>query len=94
MGLRRFHADIHARFNATNRAWSSSGERPRLDTNLPEDQIMNERNHTPAEANMHLIRKPKKPRWRPFVQFNIGHEYHDSWKHFLDIAYWNVELGE
>jgi hypothetical protein len=19
---------------------------------------------------------------------------HDSWKHFLDLAYWNVELGE
>lgn len=22
------------------------------------------------------------------------HAPHDSWKHFLDLAYWNVELGE
>jgi hypothetical protein len=24
----------------------------------------------------------------------LGMSYHDSWKHFLDLAYWNVELGE
>ena len=51
-------------------------------------------NHTPSECGMHLIRKPKKPKWRPFVQINFGVEYHDSWKHFLDLAYWNVELGD
>jgi hypothetical protein len=28
------------------------------------------------------------------VQVNFGVEYHDSWKHFLDLAYWNVELGD
>jgi hypothetical protein len=27
------------------------------------------------------------------VQVNLGIQ-HDSWKHFLDLAYWNVELGE
>ncbi len=51
-------------------------------------------NCTPQEAGMHLIRKPKKPKWRPFVQINLDLPYHDSWKHFLDLAYWNVELGE
>jgi 5-methylcytosine-specific restriction endonuclease McrA len=51
-------------------------------------------NRTPQEAGLHLIRKPKKPKWRPFVQINLGLPYHDSWKHFLDLAYWNVELGE
>lgn len=51
-------------------------------------------NRTPTECGMHLIRKPKKPKWRPFVQVNFGVEYHDSWKHFLDLAYWNVELGD
>ncbi len=51
-------------------------------------------NRTPQEAGMHLIRKPKRPKWQPFVQINIGFHHHDSWKHFLDIAYWNVELGE
>ncbi len=51
-------------------------------------------NRTPHEAGMQLIRKPKRPRWRPFVQINLELPYHDSWKHFLDLAYWNVELGE
>jgi len=51
-------------------------------------------NCTPQEAGMHLIRKPKRPKWRPFVQVNLGFHHHDSWKHFLDLAYWNVELGE
>jgi 5-methylcytosine-specific restriction endonuclease McrA len=51
-------------------------------------------NRTPSEAGMHLIRKPKKPKWRPFVQVNLHFQHHDSWKHFVDLAYWNVELGE
>ena len=51
-------------------------------------------NRTPQEAGMHLIRKPKRPKWRPFVQINFGVYHHDSWKHFVDLAYWNVELGE
>jgi len=51
-------------------------------------------NRTPLEAGLRLIRKPKRPKWRPFIQVNFGLEYHDSWKHFIDLAYWNVELGE
>lgn len=51
-------------------------------------------NRTPREAGMRLIRKPKRPKWRPFVQVNLAMSFHDSWKHFLDLAYWNVELGE
>ena len=51
-------------------------------------------NRTPTEAGLHLVRKPKRPKWRPFVQVNLGLHHHDSWRHFLDIAYWNVELGE
>ena len=43
---------------------------------------------------MRLIRKPKRPKWRPFVQINFTLHQHDSWKHFIDLAYWNVELGE
>jgi 5-methylcytosine-specific restriction endonuclease McrA len=49
-------------------------------------------NRTPQEAGMRLIRKPKRPRWRPFAQVNVTLEYDESWKHFLDVAYWNVEL--
>ena len=51
-------------------------------------------NRTPQEAALHLIRKPKRPKWRPFVQINFSLHRHDSWKHFIDLAYWNVELGE
>jgi 5-methylcytosine-specific restriction endonuclease McrA len=51
-------------------------------------------NRTPQEAGMRLIRKPKRPKWRPFLQINLSLNYHDSWKHFVDLAYWNVELGE
>jgi 5-methylcytosine-specific restriction endonuclease McrA len=50
-------------------------------------------NRTPAEAQMRLVRKPKRPKWRPFVQVSFGASIHDSWRHFLDVAYWNVELG-
>ncbi len=51
-------------------------------------------NHSPAEAGLRLVRKPKRPKWRPFVHVTPGSPVHDSWKHFLDVAYWNVELGE
>ncbi len=51
-------------------------------------------NKTPSEAGMRLVRKPKRPKWRPFVQVSFGAPMHESWKHFLDIAYWNVELGD
>ena len=51
-------------------------------------------NRTPREASMRLIRQPSRPKWRPFMQVNLRTNGHDSWKHFLDVAYWNVELGE
>lgn len=49
------------------------------------------------QAGMHLIRKPDRPKWRPFVHLTFGaagHEPHESWKHFIDLAYWNVELSD
>jgi 5-methylcytosine-specific restriction endonuclease McrA len=51
-------------------------------------------NKLPHEAGMQLVRKPKRPKWRPFVNVSISSHPHDSWKHFLDLAYWNVELGD
>jgi 5-methylcytosine-specific restriction endonuclease McrA len=51
-------------------------------------------NRTPQEAAMHLIRKPKRPKWRPFVTVTFTKHADESWKHFLDFAYWNVELGD
>jgi 5-methylcytosine-specific restriction endonuclease McrA len=51
-------------------------------------------NKLPHEAGMHLFRKPKRPKWRPFVNISFSNHHHDSWRHFLDLAYWNVELGD
>lgn len=49
---------------------------------------------TPEEANMHLIRAPRKPRWRPFIEIKFSQTVDHSWRHFVDLAYWNVELGQ
>jgi 5-methylcytosine-specific restriction endonuclease McrA len=49
---------------------------------------------TPEEAGMRLVRRPKKPRWRPFLEVQFARTADHSWKHFVDLAYWNVELGE
>jgi 5-methylcytosine-specific restriction endonuclease McrA len=50
-------------------------------------------NKLPHQAGMQLIRTPKKPKWRPFVTISFPGPLHESWKHFVDLAYWNVELG-
>ena len=54
-------------------------------------------NRLPHEAGMHLIRKPKRPKWRPFIHLTFGGQHapqHRSWRHFVDVAYWNVELSD
>lgn len=51
-------------------------------------------NRLPHEAGMRLIRKPSRPKWQPFISTVLKHPAYPSWKHFLDAAYWNVELEE
>jgi 5-methylcytosine-specific restriction endonuclease McrA len=51
-------------------------------------------NRLPHEAGMQLLRKPKRPKWRPFLNVSFSSPHHESWKHFIDFAYWNVELGD
>ena len=51
-------------------------------------------NRLPHEAGMRLVKKPERPKWRPFLQFKFSGNPHEAWKHFLDVAYWNVELGD
>ena len=29
-----------------------------------------------------------------YGKLQSGVKTHESWKHFIDVAYWNVELGE
>ncbi len=47
---------------------------------------------TPKQANMTLIQKPVKPKRNPLVHVHLGHQRYQSWKQFLDHAYWSVEL--
>ncbi len=42
-------------------------------------------NRLPHQANMHLIRKPERPRWRPFVSSLIGQDYDAEWEHFINL---------
>ena len=47
---------------------------------------------TPREAHMALIRKPEKPRRSPLLNLKLTHRKYQSWRTFLDSAYWSVEL--
>lgn len=46
------------------------------------------------QVQMALIRKPVKPKWQPSIQLPWGKPPDASWKHFVDTAYWNVELSD
>ena len=47
---------------------------------------------TPAQANISLIRKPAQPKRNPMISLRLGQDRYESWKAFLDNAYWSVEL--
>jgi len=51
-------------------------------------------NRTPPEAGLKLLHKPKRPKWRPMLHLQFSKTRDDSWKHFVDLAYWNVELTD
>lgn len=48
---------------------------------------------TPEQANMRLQRKPERPKRNPLITLKLGNAKYQSWKAFLDHAYWSVELG-
>ena len=47
---------------------------------------------TPTEAHMHLIKQPVKPKRSPQLTIKLGNPKYESWKSFLDNAYWSVDL--
>jgi 5-methylcytosine-specific restriction endonuclease McrA len=47
---------------------------------------------TPSQAKMDLIRKPVQPKRNPMIAVRLGQQKYESWKAFLDNAYWSVEL--
>jgi 5-methylcytosine-specific restriction endonuclease McrA len=47
---------------------------------------------TPRQAHMTLIRKPDRPKRSPLLNLKLTHRKYQSWKTFLENAYWSVEL--
>jgi 5-methylcytosine-specific restriction endonuclease McrA len=47
---------------------------------------------TPKQAHMTLIRKPEKPKRSPMLNLKLTLNKYQSWKTFLENAYWSVEL--
>ena len=48
---------------------------------------------TPTEAAMKLIKPPIKPKASPTLTLKLAHRKYQSWKTFLNEAYWDAELG-
>lgn len=46
----------------------------------------------PEEAGMKLICKPVKPKHCPLIQLKLGSNKYNSWKQFLNNAYWSAPL--
>ncbi len=47
---------------------------------------------TPQIAGMKLIRRPGEPLRNPQIKLKLRRKKYYSWKHFLNDAYWSVEL--
>jgi 5-methylcytosine-specific restriction endonuclease McrA len=47
---------------------------------------------TPQEAHMKLIRHPVKPKRSPLLSVKLDNPKYESWKTFVDNAYWSVDL--
>lgn len=47
---------------------------------------------TPTEAHMRLVKPPIKPKRSPLLTVKLGNPKYESWKSFLDSAYWSVDL--
>lgn len=47
---------------------------------------------TPKQANLPLIRRPEKPKKSPMLGLKLTNKKYQSWKTFLENAYWSVEL--
>jgi len=47
---------------------------------------------TPQEAHLKLIRHPTKPKRSPLLAVKLDNPKYQSWKTFVDNAYWTVDL--
>ena len=51
-------------------------------------------NMLPVEAGLTLLKQPVKPRWHPLIRISFSGPTYETWRNFLDQAYWNAELEE
>lgn len=49
-------------------------------------------NRTPREAGLHLLKKPRQPKSRPFVSYIIGQQIENEWRNFLHTTDDQVEV--
>jgi 5-methylcytosine-specific restriction endonuclease McrA len=49
-------------------------------------------NRTPREAGMHLLKKPRQPKSRPFVSYMIGQQMEEEWESFLQSSNEGAEV--
>ena len=42
-------------------------------------------NRLPHQASMHLMKKPERPRFRPFISSLIDQTYDADWEHFIQL---------
>ena len=49
---------------------------------------------TPTQARMQLIRPPVRPKRSPAIMLRLGSKKYESWRAFLNNAYWTVELRD
>jgi 5-methylcytosine-specific restriction endonuclease McrA len=47
---------------------------------------------TPHEARMQLFQQPVRPKRNPLLSIKLGNPKYESWKSFVDRAYWLVDL--
>jgi len=50
-------------------------------------------NRTPIQAKMQLMKRPKRPKWKPLLHIYHHRIPEESWRHFLDIDSWKVEFS-
>ena len=49
---------------------------------------------TPTEAGIRLIRPAVRPKRNPAIAVRLGSPKYQSWKAFMDEAYWTIDLSE
>ena len=51
-------------------------------------------NHLPREADMSLLRQPRRPKWSSYLAVRTGRKGDGTWQRFLDSAGWDTIIKE